>query len=208
MKKLSTLVLILFVAFQFTACKSDSKEAKKETNVEKKSTAAYVLSEASNSINWVAYKTTDKVAVKGKFKKVDITSGGEGNSVKEAINNAGFSIPLSSIFTNDSSRDFKIRKSFFGAMLDTELLSGKLVIENDSLGYADIKMNGITKKLPFTYTIVDKKFAMNAVMELTNWNADAAIASLNAVCKDLHKGTDGVSKTWTEVAINISSTFK
>jgi polyisoprenoid-binding protein YceI len=208
MKKLSTLVLILFVAFQFTACKSDSKEAKKETKVEKKSTAAYVLSDASNSINWIAYKTTDKVAVKGKFKKVDITSGGEGNTVKEAINNADFSIPLSSIFTNDSSRDYKIRKSFFGAMLDTELLSGKLVIENDSLGYADIKMNGVTKKLPFAYTIVDKKFEMNAVMELTNWNADAAIASLNAVCKDLHKGTDGVSKTWTEVAINISSTFK
>lgn len=208
MKKLSTLVLILFVAFQFTACKSDSKEAKKETKVEKKSTAAYVLSEASNSIEWIAYKTTDKVPVKGKFKKIDITSGGEGNSVKEAINNAGFSIPVSSIFSNDSSRDFKLKKFFFGVMDNTKLLSGTLVIEDDTKGHASITMNGVTKDLPFTYAIEGKEFKMSTTMDVLNWNAQAAVDSLNKECKDLHKGADGVSKTWSEVAINISTTFK
>jgi hypothetical protein len=208
MKKLSTLVLVLFVTFQFTACKSDSKEAKKETKVEKKSTAAYVLSEASNSINWIAYKTTDKVAVKGKFKKVDITSGGEGSSVKEAINNAGFSIPVSSIFSNDSSRDFKLKKFFFGVMDNTKLLSGNLVIEDDAKGHATITMNGVTKDLPFTYTIEGKEFKMSTTMDILNWNAQAAVDSLNKECKELHKGADGVSKTWSEVAINISTTFK
>ncbi len=209
MKKLSTLILVLFVAFQFTSCKSDKKEEKKEAvKKEKVSNAAFVVSKAKNSINWVAYKTTDKVPVKGKFKKVEITSGGEGNTVKEAINNTEFAVPVSSIFTNDTSRDFKIRKSFFGAMLNTKLLSGKLVIENDSLGYADITMNGVTKKLPFAYTITGKEFAMNTVMDLGNWNAISAVDSLNVVCKELHKGADGVSKTWGDVAINISSTFE
>lgn len=208
MKKLSTLVLILFVAVKFTACKSDGKEEKKETAVEKKSTAAYALSEAKNSVEWTAYKTTEKVPVKGKFNKVEITSGGEGNSVKEAINNAGFSIPISSIFTSDSGRDFKIRKFFFGIMNNPKLLSGKLVIENDSIGYADITMNGVTEKLPFNYTIEGKKFSMETKMDVLNWNAKSSIDSLNSVCKDLHKGLDGVSKTWSEVAINISSTFQ
>ncbi|HBI39919.1 MAG TPA: hypothetical protein DDY16_03095, partial [Tenacibaculum sp.] len=65
------------------------------------------------------------------------------------INNASFSVPVSSIFTSDTSRDYKIKKFFFGVMDKTELLSGKLFLENDSIGYTDITMNGVTKKLPF-----------------------------------------------------------
>jgi hypothetical protein len=170
--------------------------------------AAFSLKTAKNNVDWIAYKTTEKVGVKGEFKKVNITAGGEGNSIKEAINNAEFSIPVSSIFTSDTSRDFKIRKFFFSVMENTELLSGKLVIENDSLGYANIMMNNVTQKLPFTYTITDKDFAMSATMNVNNWDAKNALTSLNNECKDLHKGTDGISKTWEEVAINISSTFE
>jgi len=202
MKKISALVLVLFVAFQMTSCKSEKKEAKKV------STVAFVLSKAKNSVDWVAYKTTEKIPVKGKFKKVNITSGGEGNTVKEAINNAEFSIPVSSIFTSDTSRDYKIRKFFFGIMEATELLSGKLVIENDTSGYAEITMNGLTEKLPFTYEINDKEFKMSAIMDVLNWNAKLSVDSLNDACKELHKGLDGVTKTWSEVVINISSTFE
>jgi hypothetical protein len=208
MKKITTLLLILSVTTFFVGCKSEKKEKSTKDTEAKKSTAAYQLSEADNKVEWVAYKTTKKVPVKGKFKKVDIISGGEGSTVKEAINNTEFSIPVSSIFTSDTSRDFKIRKFFFGIMDNTKLLSGKLIIENDSMGYANITMNGVSEKLPFTYTINEKQFAMSATMDVLNWNAKSAVDSLNAACKDLHKGLDGVSKTWAEVAINISSTFK
>ena len=209
MKKINTLILVLFVAFQFTSCKSEKKEVKKEaTKKEKVSTAPFSVDKADNLIEWTAYKTTDKVAVKGKFKKVKVISGGEGNSVKEAINNTEFSIPVSSIFSNDSSRDFKLKKFFFGAMDNTKLLSGKLVLEDETNGVATITMNGVTKDLPFTYTINGKEFAMSATMDVLNWNAKSAVESLNKECKELHKGADGVSKTWSEVAINISSTFE
>ncbi len=205
MKKLSTLILVLFISFQMTSCKSEKKEEKKE---EKVSNAAFVLKNAKNTIDWTAYKFTEKTGVKGKFKKVNITSGGEGNTIKEAINNTEFSIPVSSIFTSDSGRDYKISKYFFGIMEGAKLLSGKLIIENDSIGYADITMNGITEKLPFKYTITEKEFAMTAKMDVLNWNAKQSIDSLNSVCKDLHKGLDGVSKLWSEVDIKISSVFK
>lgn len=205
MKKLSTLILIFFVAFQMTSCKSEKKETKKE---EKVSDAAFVLSKARKSVNWTAYKFTEKTGVKGKFKKVNITSGGEGNTVKEAINNAEFSIPVSSIFSSDSGRDFKIKKYFFGIMENTELLSGKLVIETDSTGYANLTMNGRTEKLPFNYTIAGKEFSMSTKMDLLNWNAKPSIDSLNVACKELHKGTDGVSKLWSEVDIDITTVFQ
>lgn len=200
-------VSLLFSLFILTACNSD-KKTNKVTEVEKKSTAAFAVSEATNNINWVAYKFTEKTGVKGKFKKVNVISGGEGNSIKEAIHNTEFEIPVSSIFTSDSSRDFKIRKYFFGIMPNPKLLSGKLMIENDSMGYANITMNGMTEKLPFKYSIKGKEFSMSTEMNVLEWNAGQSIDSLNAVCEDLHKGLDGVSKLWPQVSINVSSSFK
>lgn len=204
MKKLSTLALALFVAFQLTSCGSDKKEEKKD----KKSDAAYVLSDAKSKVEWTAYKFTEKTPVKGQFRKVNITAGGEGNTIKEAINNAEFSIPISSVFTLNTDRDYKIQKFFFGIMKDPELLSGKLMIENDSVGHAHLTMNGVTSKLPFKYAIDGKTFSMSTTMDVVNWNAQASIDSLNAICKDLHKGLDGISKLWSEVAIDINTTFK
>jgi hypothetical protein len=207
MKKVIIASLLIVVAFNFSGCKSETKKEEVKGVKIEKSKAAFSLKSAKNEISFVAYKTTEKVAVGGQFKKVDIHVGGEGNSVKEAINNTEFSIPVSSLFTKDTSRDYKIRKFFFGVMDNTKLLSGKFVIENDSIGYTNIKMNGITEKVPFTYTVVGSTFAMSATMDITKWNATAALESLNKVCYDLHKGADGVSKTWSDVALNITSEF-
>ena len=205
MKKVLILSFLLTISFHFLGCKSETKKEEKKVEIVKK--AAFSLKESKNEINFTAYKTTEKVPVKGQFKKVNIISGGEGNSVKEAINNTEFSIPVSSLFTKDTSRDFKIKKFFFAIMDQTTLLSGKLVVENDSIGYTSIKMNGITNKVPFSYTIVENAFSMNATIDINKWNASAALKSLNEACKDLHKGTDSISKTWSDVALNIVSTF-
>ena len=48
---------------------------------------------------------------------------------------------------------------------------------------------------------------MSTKMDVLNWNAKSSLDSLNYVCKELNKGLDGISKTWSEVAINISSSF-
>ena len=206
MKNSIKITYIFLIAVLLIACDSEKKEQKDQINKEKKSSAAFVLDNAKNSVEWTAYKTTEKVPVKGKFKKVEITSGGEGNTVKEAIHNAEFSIPISSIFTSDSSRDYKIRKFFFSFM-DTSLLSGTLKILTATSGIATIKMNGITDKVPFEYTITNNVFSMKSTLDINKWNAKAAIASLNKVCEELHKGADGISKTWDEVTLNITSTF-
>ena len=209
MKRVIVLSLLLVVSFNFSSCKSErpsEKLVKSKVEV-KKSKSKFSIENADNEINFIAYKTTDKVPVGGQFKKVDITQGGEGNSIKEAIHNTEFSIPVSSLFTQNASRDYKIKKFFFGFMDKTKLLSGKLVLENDSIGYANIKMNGITEKVSFLYRIKANTFSMNATMDVANWNALDAINSINTVCKELHKGADGVSKTWSEVALNIKSSF-
>lgn len=205
MKKALLLSLLICFSIQFTSCKTEDKKksVKKEAKI-----AAFSLKTAKNSINWVAYKTTDKLPVKGKFKKVDITKNGDGETAKEAINDAEFSIPVSSLFTADVSRDFKLKKFFFGFMDNTKLLSGKLTLADDTNGTAAITMNGVTANLPFTYTLEGKEFKLTATMNLDNWNAQKAVESLNIACKDLHKAKDGISKTWNEVAIHITSVFQ
>jgi hypothetical protein len=206
MKKIFILTIIFAISFQFTSCKTEKKKevaTKKEVKV-----FPFSLKTAKNTVDWVAYKTTDKLPVKGKFKKVDITKNGDGNTAKEAINGAEFSIPVSSLFTADASRDFKLKKFFFGFMDNTSLLSGALNISDDNNGVASITMNGITANLPFTYTLIGKEFKLTAIMNLDRWNAQKAVESLNIACKVLHTGKDGISKTWNEVAINITTVFQ
>jgi polyisoprenoid-binding protein YceI len=206
MKKILILTLILGISFQFTSWKEEKKkevEAKKEIKA-----YPFSLKTAKNSIDWIGYKTTEKTPVKGKFKKVDITKNGEGNTAKEAINGAEFSIPVSSLFTADASRDYKLKKLFFAVMDNTKLLSGTLNISDEANGTASITMNGTTADLPFTYTLEGKEFKLTATMNLDNWSAQKAVESLNIACKELHKGKDGVSKTWSEVAINITTVFQ
>jgi len=206
MKK-NLLVSLLLVAF--LSCKTEKKvNPIKEIKVEApKSTAEFSIEKASKQINFTAYKTSDKIPVGGQFKKVNVLSGGEGNTVKEAIHNTEFSIPVSSLFTQNSSRDYKIKKFFFGIMDNTKLLSGKLLLTDTTNGVVEIKMNGVSQKVPFKYSIVDRVFNMKASMDMNNWNASKALASLNNVCLDLHRGADGISITWSEVTLNITTIF-
>ena len=206
MKK-NLLVSLLLVAF--LSCKTEKKvNPIKEIKVEApKSTAEFSIEKASKQINFTAYKTSDKIPVGGQFKKVNVLSGGEGNTVKEAINNTEFSIPVSSLFTQNSSRDYKIKKFFFGIMDNTKLLSWKLLLTDTTNGVVEIKMNGVSQKVPFKYSIVDRVFNMKASMDVNNWNASKALASLNNVCLDLHRGADGISITWSEVTLNITTIF-
>ena len=206
MKK-NLLVSLLLVAF--LSCKTEKKvNPIKEIKVEApKSTAEFSIEKASKQINFTAYKTSDKIPVGGQFKKVNVLSGGEGNTVKEAIHNTEFSIPVSSLFTQNSSSDYKIKKFFFGIMDNTKLLSGKLLLTDTTNGVVEIKMNGVSQKVPFKYSIVDRVFNMKASMDVNNWNASKALASLNNVCLDLHRGADGISITWSEVTLNITTIF-
>ena len=93
-------------------------------------------------------------------------------------------------------------------MKNTELLSGTMHIVDDFNGYADFSMNDIIEKLPFTYSVEGKTIEIKAVMNTDSWQAQSAIASINNACLELHKGSDGISKTWSDVGIAISVYFK
>jgi polyisoprenoid-binding protein YceI len=204
MKKIS--ILLIALSITITSCKNEKKETQSDTQIETAITEKYVVKSEATSVKWTAYKTTEKLPVGGEFRVLKFDNK-EGATPEEALNNLNFSIPISGLFTNDATntRDAKIMASFFGAMLDTEFLKGTIVYNNNAYS-ASITMNGVTKDLPLDVSITEeRRVTMTGNMLLKDWDALGALESLNKVCFDLHKGPDGVSKTWDEVAINVST---
>lgn len=203
MRKISILLLATTLSV-FVSCKEEKKET--TTTEDVKTTKQFVVKPEATSVKWTAYKTTDKVGVNGEFTTVKFDNK-SGATPEEALNNLSFSIPVSSLFTNDATntRDAKIKNSFFGSMIDTDLISGTLKYK-DSKYVASLTMNGVTHDLPLEVGIEDeRRVTLKGTMDLNNWNAIEALNALNKVCFDLHKGADGVSKTWEDVAIQIET---
>jgi len=205
MKKL-TLTFITIVLISFTSCKDEKKETIKEAEkTEVKKEVTYMADPSATEIQWTAYKTTAKKPVTGIFKTVNFKAK-TGASPIEALNGLEFSIPVSSLFSKNEERDGKLIASFFGSMLNTEFLKGKIAMTEKSCEIT-ITMNDTMHTIPFTFEIKDNIVDFKGVMNLENWDALGAIKALNKVCLDLHKGDDGVSKTWNDVAIQVQTTL-
>ena len=200
MKK-NTLItcIVLLLSISIVSCKNNPKKEIKETPQ-----ISYTLDQSTSKVGWTGYKTTDKVPVKGEFKIITISNPKSSGNASKLLDGVEFSIPVSSIFSNNEDRDGKLQKFFFGIMDQTELLSGKITLKNESTGSLTVKMNAMSKSLPINYTFKDSKFTFSGTMNLDEWGGQAAIASINKVCENLHKGADGISKTWNEVEINAS----
>ncbi len=196
MKKL---VLILsIITFTLLSCKQKEKAPEIKYSIEPKST----------TIKWTAFKTTEKIPVSGVFKTINITNIKEVNNTNDALNGLEFSIPVNSLDSKNEDRDTKLINSFFGSMKDTKNLTGKIHLEKNGTGNVTLKMNGISKDFPISYVISGQLAQIEATINLDNWQAKLAIDALNKVCFDKHKGADGISKTWNEVKINITSYLK
>lgn len=204
MKKISYLLIALVLGF--SACKNEKKETKIEPAIETVAAQKFVVKPEGTSVKWTAYKTTEKKPVGGVFKILKFENK-EGATPQEALNNLSFSIPVSSLFSNDATntRDAKIITSFFGTMLDTEILKGTISV-NNNVYVVSLTMNGVTHDLPLEVEITEeRRVSMTGTMNLKDWNALGALETLNKACFDLHKGPDGVSKTWEDVAIEVNT---
>jgi len=190
-KLLPLLITLLFLG----ACNSENEEPLPK----------FQLNKADNSIKWTAYKTTDKIPVNGSFTTINIISNSNGNTIKEAMNNLEFSIPITSLVSGVSK--YNLINFFFGAMNNTNLLSGKIFLISDATGYVEITMNDIKENIPFTYAITNEKFTLSGTLDLTKWNTENAINSLNNICNLVHMGGDGIVKLWNDVEIKATSSF-
>lgn len=200
MKKTINFALITIFTFFLISC----EKGKKTEGTESKEvvTKTYAIDPEHSTMQWTAYKTTDKIPVKGTFKEIQVVKTTEGTSASDALNGMEFEIPVSSIFSNDSIRDPKLKTFFFDVMEKTMKLKGSFSVESENEGSILLTMNGVTKGLPFTYSMSQDTLILDAKMDLNAWEAQNALESINQACLELHTGPDGVSKTWDEVGVS------
>jgi hypothetical protein len=197
MNKISLLILgLAFVTF--TSCKNEEKtEILTETKEEVK---GLTIVNDSTKVKWTAFKTTDKVAVGGSFTQIELKDVKTGNTPEEVLEGVAFSIPVSSLFTNNEDRDYKLKTIFFATLKNTELLSGILNFRDNQL-FMTLSMNDVTKQIPLKYTFENNLLNMKTTLNLNDFGGETALAAINKACYELHKGPDGVSKTWETVDI-------
>ena len=201
MRKLAFLLIAISISLAAVSCK---KEVKKEVEP-----AKFSVEPKTVTVKWTGYKTTSKIPVEGQFKEIEISNIKEDSTAVGALTGAEFSIPVSSLFSGDEERDGKLKQLFFGVMDATVSLTGKLNLKGDGTGTATINMNGVNKDIPVTYIVSGQLVELNGTLDLINdFNAQSALESISKACFELHKGPDGVSKTWSEVAIGAAVYLK
>ena len=201
--------ILVFAALAFTlglsSCGDDPKEIEDEGT--DKDICIYSYNEGSTDFEWVAYKTTAKVAVAGTFNEIIVTSESSENPF-EVIESLQFKMNTASVETQNEERNGKIAAQFFG-VLNTPEITGKVASVNQETGKASmtVTMHGMTADVEGDYTMEDGIFSWTSSIDVDSWNGMAGIIALNTICKELHSGDDGVSKLWSEIALSFSTTL-
>lgn len=196
MKKI--FVLLTALALISVSCKKKTTTEQPETTTVAEN--SYQVSSKGSEVYWTGYKFTNKTGVKGKFKTINVLNAPVADSQLAAFNGVEFSIPVSSIFSENAIRDGKLTSLFFGIMDKTEFLTGTFVTKGETIAL-NLTMNGTTKEIPVTHNIADRHVRLQGTLNILDFGAEAAYNSIHKACELLHTGADGVSKTWEEVAI-------
>lgn len=214
MKRLVYTVLVLGATL--SACSGEGNQKTEgtaqdtaSTEVKEEKVCTYAYNPESTEVRWKAYKYTEKAGVAGVFDSLMVKGTQSGNSIASVLQGAEVEIQTSSVNSGDPTRDPKIIASFFGQMVGSETMTGKVVsmTGDDQSGTVtfDLTMNGITKPIQGEYTVNGSKLEVKSDITVETWNAMPAIEALNKVCEDLHKGADGKSILWPDVTLYIST---
>ncbi|MEX2483168.1 MAG: YceI family protein [Brumimicrobium sp.] len=206
---------ILFTSLLFgllvTSCNESENKDGDDAKVEVKEVenCIYTFNDANTKLDWTAYKFTRKAGVGGTFTKLQVDGKLKGAEVKKIIESLSFSIPTSTIETNDPSRNKKIDSLFFNNLESTEMITGKVVsLGDDGNATLMIKMNNIEREVSGDYTLEDNKFTYKTEINLNDWEAKKQLNTLNVACKDLHTDVENgetESVLWPDVSISFST---
>ena len=162
---------------------------------------------------WEAYKTTDKLPVAGTFSKVTLTAPEPAGSVPDAIKGASMDIVAASVDSGLEVRNQTLAEHYFSkfAAKSAFRASVKSVEGTNESGNAviTVDVNGVSRDLTFPYTVSDTgELTAKATMDMMDFSLKSAFDAIHTACEALHMGPDGVSKTWTEVALSITATIE
>ena len=165
------------------------------------------------NVRWDAYKTDSRITVHGKFTDVQYTPKAlEGKNFKELLVGSKVSIDSSKIDTAIISRDDTIVKFFFNKLstgkiegIITDIIADERIKDKPRTGtiFVEITFNGKSKTIPMNYNYYKEDFSATGSINLADFSALEALASIDKSCHDLYKG-----KIWGDVTIKFNTTIK
>jgi hypothetical protein len=179
------------------------------------SSCTYEMDQKSVKVSWTAFKTTQKVPVHGAFTEVNFVSAlKKQNSLAALLNGARAEIHLKnagSSSTGNPARDQTLFDHFFGKFAGGTSITGKVSDVTGTNEAGDLKLaihlNGKTVKVPVHFTEgKDGAFEAKGTIDVLDFALNGALADLHKNCEAVHKGPDGISKTWSTVDIQFNAT--
>ncbi|MCB9094980.1 MAG: hypothetical protein H6621_07940 [Halobacteriovoraceae bacterium] len=163
----------------------------------------------SAKVEFTGYKFTEKVGVKGTFKDFKISAPSKAPSLEGIVGNSSFWLDEMTIDAGKTARNVNIINGLFKEMAGTSIRG---VVTN---------FDKVSKMLTFKLFIGDKtedvkmvfshdgeRFLAEGKIDLIKIGLKSAFESLSKTCQTFHKGKDGVSKTWSEVALRVTANIK
>ena len=165
----------------------------------------------NKEVYWIGYKTNEKTPVSGSFSEFSSDRQNQSfNSIDDLVDGLNFSISSLSSSSGDPIRDLNLKDYFFKYLTDNFEIEGTLRRPiNDSI---DVSFNilGQDKTVRFAYStyLTTSKYSNKIIqikgkLNLVNQFNGEAFNSIHKQCFDLHKGPDGISKTWEEADVHI-----
>jgi polyisoprenoid-binding protein YceI len=171
----------------------------------------YRFDPAQVVVGFTAYKTSEKTPVNGRFLKTEIDGRRSGPSLTSILKGLTAQVDVTSLETDNPGRNATIIQGFFKNLAHGMRIEGKVrsLTGTDEKGELTlrVRMNGVEKsvKLAYTYSDASGFEASGPIDVLKDFRARKSLDALHELCAELHKGKDGVSKTWSEVMITLKS---
>jgi len=166
------------------------------------------LNSESVKTTWTAFKTTAKTAVSGTFRKAELAQNMKTWTLK---------IDATSVDSGNPARDTTLKGFFFGIFVPkgtlTATLSASVAKLADGKGVdIPLKLSGLadggSREIPARVERKGNVFTLTGKFDLLEIGQKAAWEKIHQSCEVLHKGPDGVSKTWSEVEISATAEAK
>ena len=176
---------------------------------------SYQFDIKNTKVIWNGYKTNDKIKVVGYFNEFSCDrENQEFSSIEDLVTGLKFSVKSSSSSSGDPMRDKNLKDHFFKYLTDDFVINGTLnQVVNDSIDVT-FDVFGQTKqiRLAFLYNIIPGCPYFDHIVEIkgsinleSQFDALKAYNAISNKCYDLHKGADGISKTWKQVDVHVKA---
>lgn len=162
----------------------------------------YSVDDTRATLQWTAYKFTDKMAVNGTFTDFTLKTKKNTETIENLLLGSKIIIITSSVNSGAEIRDEKLRTYFF-KVFNSGTIRGEITQANKGIGKVTLDMNNISNLIDYSYLILNDTLLLTTAINLSHWEGDAAMNTLNRECYELHMGADRISKLWPNVDITM-----